>query len=767
MAKTRKLTVELLGDVKGLRQSFNQAAKETQTLGQTVQGFAQRALLPATAALTALTAGAVKSVKAAADFDETVNKIGVVFGNTSDEILKFSENSAQALGQSQQQALDAAASFALFGKSAGLTGSELVGFSTGLVQLATDLASINNADPSEVIAAIGSGLRGEAEPLRRFNILLDDFTLRQEAMRMGLIETTKQALTPQQKVLAAHAVIMRQGEYAAGDFARTSDGLANQQRILTAELANVQREIGERLLPFALKLVETFRNMIRFVSDNSGAFFTLGVTIAGISVAVLAVNAAFKVYNAMALATKAINTVLKTSFTTLQTSMGVVAGALAAAGLIYGIVKGKKDDYKASTDQLTEALKLEADAQQEAVAELINSDKNFRLLVENARKAGISTEQLTRAIQDGGFAYQEIVRKIEDLYYVQGLITGGRMTKLVGILEGMRQQVIRTAEGFALAGTQIASSAANFRRFEEASWSAMTNASKATDQAVKRIGGGVSKIKQAINDFSSQMRDVRRSAADVLKSAREEFDNFAREVSSSLSSALDFGAIYQKADGGSFLAALRTQAQQVANFSVLVNRLIAAGASEAVVSQVLGAGVEAGTGIANEILNTVGGVQTANDLVAQTQSLADTVGRNAAGAFRQAGVDTATALVNGIDSILKKYKIRLKSKGLTQKQLDRLKKNFAAEVDFQFIAANAEVPAMAQGGVVSSPTLALIGEAGPEAVVPLDRMPEMAGGGGDTYVTINVSGGDPQAVVNALVRWSRANGALPSTIRVA
>jgi hypothetical protein len=41
------------------------------------------------------------------------------------------------------------------------------------------------------------------------------------------------------------------------------------------------------------------------------------------------------------------------------------------------------------------------------------------------------------------------------------------------------------------------------------------------------------------------------------------------------------------------------------------------------------------------------------------------------------------------------------------------------------------------------------------------------GGGGDTYVTINVSGGDPQAVVNALVRWSRQNGVLPNPIRVA
>jgi SLT domain-containing protein len=74
---------------------------------------------------------------------------------------------------------------------------------------------------------------------------------------------------------------------------------------------------------------------------------------------------------------------------------------------------------------------------------------------------------------------------------------------------------------------------------------------------------------------------------------------------------------------------------------------------------------------------------------------------------------------------------------------------------------------LATGGIVQSATLALIGEAGPEAVVPLDRAGEFGmGAGGDTYVTINVQGGDPQAVVNALVRWSRQNGVLPSAIRV-
>jgi hypothetical protein len=71
------------------------------------------------------------------------------------------------------------------------------------------------------------------------------------------------------------------------------------------------------------------------------------------------------------------------------------------------------------------------------------------------------------------------------------------------------------------------------------------------------------------------------------------------------------------------------------------------------------------------------------------------------------------------------------------------------------------IPMLAEGGIVNSPTLAMIGEKGPEAVVPLDRY--RGGGGGN--VTIHVNGGDPQAVVNALRRYMQLNGSVP--IRVA
>jgi hypothetical protein len=72
-----------------------------------------------------------------------------------------------------------------------------------------------------------------------------------------------------------------------------------------------------------------------------------------------------------------------------------------------------------------------------------------------------------------------------------------------------------------------------------------------------------------------------------------------------------------------------------------------------------------------------------------------------------------------------------------------------------------KIPMLAQGGIVTSPTLALIGEGrGPEAVIPLDRMGEFGMGGGSN-VTINVNGGDPQSVVDALRRYMYQNGTIP------
>ena len=267
MAGTSRIfKLSILADTKDLVDGLKKAERETDNSGNSIGNTFKKVGAAAAAAGIAATAFAVKlgidATRAASDFSETLAKTNVLFGEGSVAVQKFADTAAEQFGQSKQQALDASATFATFGRAAGLAGEELVTFSTDFVGLASDLASFNNTTPEQAINAIGSALRGEAEPLRQFGVLLDDATLRNAALELGLISTTKNALTPQQKVLAAQKVIYEQTSAAQGDFARTSDGLANQQRILTAELENTKIEIGEQLLPVAVDLFRFFNESL-------------------------------------------------------------------------------------------------------------------------------------------------------------------------------------------------------------------------------------------------------------------------------------------------------------------------------------------------------------------------------------------------------------------------------------------------------------------------------------------------------------------------
>lgn len=220
------------------------------------------------------------SIDKASDLGESMSKVEQIFGkDASKAINDFASQGAKKLGQTRLSVLDAAGTFGVFGKSAGLTGQKLGNFSNDLVQLSTDLASFHNTSPEEAVEALAAALRGESEPMRKYGVLLDDASLRQEALKQGLIKTTKEALTPQQKVLAAQALIMKQTKDAQGDFEKTSGGLANQQRILAASFEETQTKLGQAFLPVVNKAVSFLNDNLLPVVDKViggfGAFFDL------------------------------------------------------------------------------------------------------------------------------------------------------------------------------------------------------------------------------------------------------------------------------------------------------------------------------------------------------------------------------------------------------------------------------------------------------------------------------------------------------------
>jgi hypothetical protein len=270
MAGERVFKVQILGNADGAIAAFKKLGREgertlgqLQTVGKVLGGafdFVKKTALIAGAAIGAVGAASFVAVQKASDLNETITKSNVIFGDAARTVQAFADTAARSLGQTRQEAIDAAATFGTFGKSAGLGGLELANFSTKFVTLATDLASFNNTSPEEAVLALGAALRGEAEPIRRFGVLMNDAALKQVALEMGIYQGNG-ALTAQQKVLASSELLFRQTTDAQGDFERTSGGLANQQRILKASIDDIVTTLGELLLP-------AFERFVTFINDN-------------------------------------------------------------------------------------------------------------------------------------------------------------------------------------------------------------------------------------------------------------------------------------------------------------------------------------------------------------------------------------------------------------------------------------------------------------------------------------------------------------------
>lgn len=271
-----ELLVRVTADTRRLASDVERGAEAAGQRGGAAMGKKIAASLGAAFAAAGVAKFLGDSITAASDLGETANKIDAVFGKAAGSVNTFASGSAVALGQSKQAALDAAATMGVFGKASGLAGDDLAAFSTDLVGLSSDLASFYNEDPSAVVEALGSALRGEAEPMRRFGVLLDAASIEAKGLELGLTKTietasgTKTVFDKSKTAIAANALIMEQTKDAQGDFAKTSDGLANKQRILAAEFENGKAALGQAFLPAALAVVEALRPLANTVLPAVG-----------------------------------------------------------------------------------------------------------------------------------------------------------------------------------------------------------------------------------------------------------------------------------------------------------------------------------------------------------------------------------------------------------------------------------------------------------------------------------------------------------------
>lgn len=295
------------------------------------------------------------SISSASDFNESMDKVSVVFKDNAKQVADWSKTSATAMGMNQQQALEAAGTYGALFQAMGTSRDKATEMSTAMVQLAADMASFNNASPEETLLALRSGLSGEAEPLKKFGVALTDAALKQKALSMHLVETTTGVLPPAIRQQAAYALILEQTQIQQGNYALTAKGVANTQRTLTAQLEDTKRSIGQGLLPVwqvtltvlqkgVLPVLETLGN---FLANNKEAVMAFtGVILVG--------AAAWGIYKAVVWASKltqeALNAAMK------RNAIGLVITAIGLLAAAFVVVWNKSETFRGAMVKLFQII---------------------------------------------------------------------------------------------------------------------------------------------------------------------------------------------------------------------------------------------------------------------------------------------------------------------------------------------------------------------------------------------------------------------------
>jgi hypothetical protein len=250
------------------------------------------------------------SLHGAADEQKQVERGQALFGQRQQMVHQFAQQAAKSLGLADNAAQQFTDDLGQMLVPLGIAPSKAAGLSVELTKLVGNLSSMRNEDPTVVLNKIEAGLRGRGMGLKAYGIQINDVTLKEEALRLGLVKTevsaakvgatrTKLAiataqlraaedkygagttqvakaqlavqaaqlavnkaidgsvpkLTQQQKSLAATNIILQQGSRYSGEFAKHHDDLANKERTLNAEVNNLKDTLGYALFPAMNKVV--------------------------------------------------------------------------------------------------------------------------------------------------------------------------------------------------------------------------------------------------------------------------------------------------------------------------------------------------------------------------------------------------------------------------------------------------------------------------------------------------------------------------------
>lgn len=228
-------------------------------------------------------------VKAASDLAEVQNVVDVTFGSMSSQINQFASNAIESFGMSEKAAKQYTGTMGAMLKSMGLSTSAAAGMSIKIAGLSGDLASFYNLSSDDAFAKIRSGISGETEPLKQLGINMSVANMQAYALSQG-INKSYASMTQAEQATLRYNYLMNATADAQGDFARTSGSWANQTRILAERFNQLKASLGQGLIQALTPVVQMLNRVMASLVSLANTFNTVTAAIFGKQTAVVKAN---------------------------------------------------------------------------------------------------------------------------------------------------------------------------------------------------------------------------------------------------------------------------------------------------------------------------------------------------------------------------------------------------------------------------------------------------------------------------------------------
>ena len=210
-------------------------------------------------------------IELGSDLSEVQNVVDVTFPRMSKQVDKFAKNAATQFGLSETMSKRFTGTFGAMAKAFGFSEAKAYDMSTTLTGLAGDVASFYNISQDEAYTKLKSVFTGETESLKDLGIVMTQTALDSYALANGFGKTTTK-MSEMEKVALRYQFVQSQLTQAAGDFSRTSDGWANQVRILQLQFDSLKATIGQGLINVLSPVIKVINTIIGKLMSLANAF---------------------------------------------------------------------------------------------------------------------------------------------------------------------------------------------------------------------------------------------------------------------------------------------------------------------------------------------------------------------------------------------------------------------------------------------------------------------------------------------------------------